>query len=66
VCLTLDITSWYFTKLYHPFAWVVIGAGAMMAMSFGYMWFVSMYQLWFSGPPEAVAQREGADARVVG
>ena len=21
ICLVLDISSWYFTKLYHPFAW---------------------------------------------
>lgn len=66
LCLTLDIMSWYFTKLYHPFAWVVIGAGATMAMSFAYMWFVSMYQMWFSETPEVVTQREGADTRVVG
>jgi len=66
LCLTLDITSWYFTKLYHPFAWVVIGAGALMAMSFAYMWFVSMYQMWFSATPEAVTRREDADTRAVG
>lgn len=66
LCLTLDIMSWYFTKLYHPFAWVVIMAGAGMAMSFVYMWVVSMYQLWFSATPEVVTQREGADTRVVG
>ncbi|HUL92975.1 MAG TPA: hypothetical protein VLV56_11555 [Burkholderiales bacterium] len=66
VCLTLDIASWYFTKLYHPFAWVVMGAGATMGMSFAYMWFVSMYQMWFSATPEAVARREGADTRIIG
>jgi hypothetical protein len=66
ISLTLDISSWYFTKLYHPFAWVVIIAGAVMAMSFTYMWVVSMYQLWFSKPPAVVAGRESSDTRVVG
>ena len=66
ICLTLDISSWYFTKLYHPFAWVVILAGAVMGMSFAFMWVVSMYQMWFSRTPSAVAQRESGDIRVVG
>ncbi|MDH3288751.1 MAG: elongation factor-1 alpha [Betaproteobacteria bacterium] len=57
VCLVLDVSSWYFTKLYHPFALVVMGAGAGMGASFAYMWVVSMYQLWFSGTPAAVARR---------
>jgi hypothetical protein len=66
VCLVLDISSWYFTKLYHPFAWVVIMSGALMAVSFAFMWAVSMYQLWFSPPPTPVTQRELAAARAVG
>ena len=66
LCLTLDISSWYFTKLYHPFALVVILAGAFMALSFTFMWVVSMYQLWFSGTPEVVAKRGEGDVRVVG
>ena len=66
ICLTLDISSWYFTKLYHPFAWVVIIAGAVMGMSFAFMWVVSMYQMWFSRTPSPVAQRESGDIRVVG
>ena len=66
VSLMLDISSWYFTKLYHPFAWVVIIAGAVMGLSFAFMWGVSMYQLWFSRTPAPVAQRESTDIRVVG
>ncbi|MGZ8203680.1 MAG: hypothetical protein ACXWUB_10570 [Burkholderiales bacterium] len=65
-CLALDIGSWYITKLYHPFAWLVILAGMFMALSFGYMWVVSMYQLWFSPTPEVVAQRGGVERRSVG
>jgi hypothetical protein len=66
VCLTLDVSSWYFTKLFHPFAWVVIASGAVMAMSFAFMWFVSMYQMWFSKAPSAVVERQSGDVRVVG
>lgn len=56
-----DVSSWYFTKVFHPFAWVVIGGGAMMALSFAFMWVVTMYQLWFSKPPRAVLERSGGD-----
>ena len=27
VAIAMDVSSWYFTKLYHPFAWVVIVSG---------------------------------------
>ncbi len=66
VALTLDIGSWYFTKLYHPFAWVVMIGGALMGLSFVYMWVVSMYQMWFSRPPSVVTGREGGEATHVG
>ena len=51
VAIVLDVSSWYFTKLYHPFAWVVIFAGGVMGLCFAFMWVVTMYQLWFSPPP---------------
>jgi hypothetical protein len=57
VALTMDVSSWYFTKLYHPFAFVVMAGGGIMGLSFAFMWLVSMYQLWFSRPPAAVMQR---------
>jgi len=57
VALVLDVGSWYFTKLYHPFAWVVMLGGAFIGLSFAFMWVVSMYQLWFSRAPAAVTQR---------
>lgn len=60
VSLALDIGSWYFTKLYHPFGWVVMIAGGLMGMSFAFMWLVSMYQMWFSRTPSAVASRQAA------
>ena len=54
-----DISSWYFIKLFHPFGWVVIGGGAVMAGCFAFMWLVTMYQLWFSKPPRMVLERSG-------
>ena len=66
VALTADVSSWYFTKLFHPFAWVVMFAGAMMGLSFAFMWVVSMYQLWVSPTPAKVAQREQDDSLGVG
>jgi len=57
VSIVLDIASWYFTKLYHPFAWVVLISGAVMGMCFAFMWVVTMYQMWFSRPPALVAER---------
>lgn len=57
VAVTLDIGSWYFTKLYHPFAWVVMFGGGLMGLAFAYMWVISMYQMWFSRPPAAVTHR---------
>jgi hypothetical protein len=32
--------------------------GAFIGLSFAFMWAVSMYQLWFSRVPSAVAQRD--------
>jgi len=57
----LDVSSWYFIKLLHPFAWVEIGAGALMAACFAVMWLVTMYQMWFMKPPLAILQRMGGD-----
>jgi hypothetical protein len=64
--IVCDVSSWYFTKLYHPFAWVVIAAGGLMGMCFAFMWLVTMYQLWFSRPPAMVRERERVDIPVIG
>jgi hypothetical protein len=66
VSVMIDISSWYFTKLYHPFAWVVMIAGGIMGLCFAFMWVVSMYQLWFSATPAPVVERGGRDMRSVG
>ena len=57
LCIAADVSSWYFTKLYAPFAWVVLIAGGVMGMSFAFMWFVSMYQMWFYRVPDHVRSR---------
>ncbi|BCX80990.1 hypothetical protein MIT9_P0568 [Methylomarinovum caldicuralii] len=41
-----DIASWWLTKLSPHFAWLVVAGGAGMAMSFVFMWIVSMYEMW--------------------
>lgn len=47
IAILLDIFSWYLTKLYQPFAWVIYLSGVFMALSFAAQWFLSMYQMWF-------------------
>lgn len=59
--ILLDVSSWYFIKLYHPFAWVEIGAGMLMAGCFAIMWLVTLWQMWFSKPPAAILNRMGGD-----
>ena len=61
VAIVLDVSSWYFIKLFHPFAWIEIAAGAFMAACFGVMWLTTLYQMWFSNPPAAILQRMGGD-----
>ncbi len=58
ICIAADVSSWYFTKLFAPFAWVVMIAGGVMALCFACMWLVSMYQMWFYTPPEFISERD--------
>jgi len=66
VAVLTDVSSWYITKLYHPFAWVVMFAGATMGLCFAFMWAVSMYQMWISPTPSKVIQRGSGDNHGVG
>jgi len=66
VAITLDVSSWYFTKLYHPFALVVMISGAVMGLCFAFMWVTTMYQLWFAPAPQAVAERKESNIPIVG
>lgn len=61
IAITLDVASWYLTKVYHPFALVTMAAGGLMGMCFTLQWGVSMYQMWFSRTPTAVALRREVD-----
>ena len=51
LAIVLDIGSWYLTKLNPAFAWVIYIGGIGMALSFSFMWFTSMYQMWFMRAP---------------
>lgn len=67
VSIMLDVFSWYLTKLFEPFAWVVMISGVLMGFAFAFMWFISMYQLWFYKLPNEIATRPiGPQARTVG
>jgi hypothetical protein len=46
IFLLVDIVSWWLTKLHPNFAWLVIIGGLAMALSFAFMWCVSMYEMW--------------------
>jgi len=65
LCLATDVSSWYVVKVFHPFAYVTMTAGALMAMCFAAMWFVSMYQMWIGKTPQAVTERSGGGADAV-
>jgi hypothetical protein len=66
VCIVFDVSSWYFTKLFSGFAWVVLIAGALMGLSFATMWIVSMWQIWFYKVPAWVSEREVSGQRRIG
>ena len=55
----VDVSSWYMIKIYHPFAWVEILAGMLMAACFAFMWLVALYQMWFANLPKLVLERTG-------
>lgn len=61
LAIFIDVSSWYLIKLFHPFVWVEIGAGTLMAACFATMWVTALYQMWFMRPPEAILHRMGGD-----
>ena len=61
VAILVDVSSWYLIKLFHPFAWVEILAGMVLAGCFAVMWLTSLYQMWFMKPPAIVLERMGGD-----
>lgn len=59
ITILMDIASWYLTKLWPSFAWMIIISGGMMGLSFATQWLTSMYQMWFYSPPEEVVMCNG-------
>lgn len=45
--MLLDVMSWFITKSFPPFAYVVVASGALMGVSMGMQIVVSIYQMWF-------------------
>jgi hypothetical protein len=59
VFLVVDILSWWLTKMNPMFAWLVILAGAGMAMAFAFMWFVAFKEMWFMELQQSLAPAGG-------
>lgn len=51
IAIFLDIASWWLTKVSLVFAYVVMGGGMMMALSFSIQWYLSIYQMWILHTP---------------
>ncbi len=47
VAMVIDILSWYITTLIPWFAYVVVGAGALLGLSMALQILISLYQMWF-------------------
>jgi hypothetical protein len=60
--LITDVASWYLTKVWTGFAWVVIISGAFMGMSFAIMWVISMWQMWFWKVPANDQRKQRQDS----
>lgn len=48
--LIADIVSWWLTKFFPMFAWLVILAGMGMGVSFMFMWVTSILEMWLYKP----------------
>ena len=59
VVVMADVGSWYMTKFWAQFAWVIMGSGAIMALSFATMWLTSIYQMWFFKLPAELIEEHG-------
>ena len=53
----MDVLGWYVTKVYTPFAWVVLIAGVFNGLSFAAMWVIAMYKMWLYRLPQHLANR---------
>ncbi len=50
IFLVTDILSWWLTKFFPLFAWLVIFAGMGMGVSFIFMWVTSIMEMWLFKP----------------
>jgi len=50
LAMLVDIMSWYATKVFPQFAWVVVISGALMGVSIFLQVAVSLYQMWIYKP----------------
>jgi hypothetical protein len=50
VFLIADIVSWWLTKFFPEFAWLVIFAGMGMGVSFMFMWVTAILEMWLYEP----------------
>jgi hypothetical protein len=57
--IIFDILSWYLTKMWPPFAWVVMISGALMGLSFAIQFFTSLYQMWLYKLPADIEAKGG-------
>jgi len=60
IAIVCDIMSWYLTKIYPPFAWVVMLSGAFMGFSFAIQFLTSLYQMWIYKLSQAIIDNDGA------
>ena len=59
LAILFDIGSWYMTKLFPAFAWVVMISGLFMGLAFATQWIISIRQMWFYTLPEELVKNEG-------
>jgi len=52
--ILFDIASWYLTKIFPPFAYVVLGSGGVMGLCFLSQALISLYQMWLFKPDESI------------
>ena len=50
IFLVTDIVSWWLTKFFPEFAWLIIFAGMGMGVSFMFMWVTSILEMWLYKP----------------
>ena len=55
----MDIGSWYLTKIYTPFAWVVMISGAFMGVAYAAQTVISLYQIWLFKLPAEIIDNDG-------